>query len=70
MVDKYNICCKISVVIIESSLKRLLLIFSGFLPQTLKGEAAENQPPFRDGAKLIFSGCEKCVFLDWTHYLI
>ncbi len=49
----------------ESSLKRLLLIFSGFLPRTLKGEAAENQPPFRDGAKLIFGGCEKCVFLDW-----
>ncbi len=53
----------------EFNLKRLLLIFSGFLPRTLKGEAAENQPPFRDGAKLIFSGCEKCVFLDRTHVL-
>jgi len=50
----------------ESNLKRLLLIFSGFLPRPLKGEVAENQLPFRDGAKLIFSGCEKCVFLDWT----
>jgi hypothetical protein len=31
------------------------MIFSYFLPQTLKGEVAENQPPFRDGTMLIFS---------------
>jgi hypothetical protein len=31
------------------------MIFSYFLPQNLKGEAAENQPPLRDGAMLIFS---------------
>ncbi|MFO8054047.1 MAG: hypothetical protein R6U19_02665, partial [Bacteroidales bacterium] len=35
------------------------LIFSSFLARTLKGEAAKNQPPFRDGIKLIFSGCDK-----------
>ena len=31
------------------------MIFSYFSPQTLKGVVAENQPPFRDGAMLIFS---------------
>jgi|GEM_PF-6830708 len=31
------------------------MIFSYFLPQTLKDEVAENQDPFRDGAMLIFS---------------
>ncbi|MFO8055017.1 MAG: hypothetical protein R6U19_07660, partial [Bacteroidales bacterium] len=55
-----SICCHANhdQSIIESGLKGSHLIFSGFLPQTLKGEAAKNQPPFRDGVKLIFSGCD------------
>ncbi|MFO8055262.1 MAG: hypothetical protein R6U19_08910 [Bacteroidales bacterium] len=47
----------------ESGLKRSNLICSGFLPRTLKGEVAKNQPAFRDEAKLIFSGGNKfCIF--------
>jgi hypothetical protein len=30
------------------------VFFNAFLPQTLKGEGIENQPPFRDGAKADF----------------
>ncbi len=37
------------------------MIFSGFLPRNL-GEVAENQPLFRGGAKLIFSGCKGMYF--------
>ncbi|MFO8054961.1 MAG: hypothetical protein R6U19_07365, partial [Bacteroidales bacterium] len=46
------------------------MIFSGFLPRTLKGETAENQPPFRVGVKLILSGCENLVFLDRTQFCL
>ncbi len=37
------------------------------LLSALKGEFPENQPPFTEGAKLIFSGCKKSVFLGRTY---
>jgi len=48
----YYICVKLKLDLLRNTNH---FIFSNFFTPTLKGEVAENQAPFRDGVKLIFS---------------